>query len=271
MIKENDKIELLTQFCEDWNNRGFNPKLYPVQCVPEKFAEEVVRAQLDYEAENAIALPDDVQNADEFLAWARSFETEDLSKMDVVFLQVAAIDQRDRVTILDVEMTVGNDGYYDPFNHIVIYTILTGFSRRRTWIEPGMLKKREEYIAGDRLDYRNDHAMERVNLFRKGLQAMITAKHKDVQAKIEKQKRNATETEKMQAMIDEIKRHGIATKTLEDKKMMTASIENGKGQIVFKKGGLKCTLTTSSSTKERESFATLVGSLMVTEQKDTAR
>lgn len=254
--------ELLAQFCEDWNNHGFSPKLYPIHCVPEKFAESVICAQLDQEADNSVALPEDVQNADDFLAWAKGFEQKDFRNFDVVFLQVAAVDKNDRVAVFDVEMTVGNEGYYDAFNHIKIHTTLTGFSRRKTWIEPGMLKKHDDYRADSRANHLYDHAEERVRLFRKALQAMITAKHKDVSEKLAKRQKRESENLKMQVMIDEIKSYGIATKELGDKKVLDASVENELGRMIFKKGAVECKITTASNTNERRAFATLIGGLL---------
>lgn len=263
MTDSKTRKDILEEFCVDWNRRSLYPKLYPVHMVPESFAVEVAKAQIDAQGESAIELPDDVQDAEQFLQWARSFEQESpKNRHDIVPLQVAAVDRQNRVAVFATDIDVGPNGYADVFTQIKIETILTGFSRRKAWIDPKMLGDYDKYVSGaSSFTHIGDHAKERMKLFQKSLQAMIKAKLKDVQERMTRDNKKAEENDLLQEVIEDIKAEGIPLKELvEDKVLQFDTIVDGKGAgiLEFKTKGFTCMLTTQSSKEERKGFSAML-------------
>lgn len=253
--------ELLERFCKEWNQFDFYPKLYPVHMVPETFAIDVAKAQIDLEVEKSVELPEDVQDADAFVEWLRGFSV-DSQDLSIVPIQVAAVSRRGQVAVFDLEMSVGPSGYVDNFTDIKVHTMLTGYSRRKTWIDPVMLGRYQEWIESNGKTHLGDHADERIKLFQKALQSMIRAKIKDVEGKVARNNQRNVEKDLMQAMIDEIKDFGVPLKDLEDAKKIRAVIEEGVGTIEFNAQGIECKLTTKSSAVEKKAFADLIQAVM---------
>lgn len=261
MSKRSSMKEVLSQFCEEWNKRDLSLKLYPVFMVPESFAVEVAKAQIDLEVERSVELPDDVQDAEGFLEWARSFE-ENSQGLFVTPLQVAAVDGKNRVAVLDVEMSVGDKGLMDGLTQIVIETVLTGYSRRKTWLFPNMLPQYDKWIESGKTSQLGDHAEERIVLFRNAVRSMIRAKIKDVEQRVIRDKEAEVGAKRLQAMIDEVKGFGVSLQELSEKSVIEVGQEDdGHGHIRFKKDGLACDLSTESTSFERKAFAALLKTL----------
>lgn len=261
MSKKPSVKEVLSQFCEEWNKRDLSLKLYPVFMVPENFAVEVAKAQIDLEVERSVELPDDVQDAEGFLEWARSFE-ENSQGLFVTPLQVAAVDGKNRVAVLDVEVSVGDKGLMDGLTQIIIETVLTGYSRRKTWLFPNMLPQYDKWIESGKTSHLGDHAEERIVLFRNAVRSMIRAKIKDVKERVLREQSAEKDRKLMQAMIDEVKSLGVSLKDLSDDGFIEVEQESYGGYIRFKKGQITCDLFAESTSVERKAFADLIKKLM---------
>ena len=253
--------ECLGKFCDEWNEMDFYPKLYPVHMVPDDFAEEVARAQIDLEVENAVELPEDVQDADAFVKWLRGFSV-DSQDLSIVPIQVAAVSRRGQVGVFDIEVSVGPTGYVDNFTDIKVQTMLSGFSRRKTWIDPVMLGKYKKWIESNRTAHLGDQAEERIDLFKKGLQAMIRAKLKDTKEKVARKNKRDMEADQLQSMIDEFKAMGVPLKDLKDSKALSLGVKEGLGEIEFKSKGIQCKVTTKATGVEKQAFADLISAVL---------
>ena len=252
--------ECLGKFCEEWNELDFYPKLYPVHMVPDDFAEEVAKAQIDLEVESAVELPENVQDADAFVKWLRGFSV-DSQDLSIVPIQVAAVSRRGQVGVFDIEVSIGPSGYVDNFTDIKVQTMLSRFSRRKTWIDPVMLGKYKKWIESNRTEHLGDQAEERINLFKKGLQAMIRAKLKDTEGKVVRKNKRDVEADQLQSMADEFKAMGVPLKSLQENKALDIGVKEGLGEIEFNSKGIRCKLTTKATQAEKKAFADLINAV----------
>lgn len=258
--------QVLEEFCAEWNKRELNPQLYPLHMAPVDVAEALLAAQLDYEAENAIELPEDINDSEAFLHWARSLESTEEQRKDsrnrLEFLRVIAKDAKGRLAAFEAEVSMTPNGRTLHKPHITVQTELANLSRRSTWIEPGMLDEYDRVVSGDVKRQVDHHGHERVELFRKALMAMIRDSFKLAQKTQKDAESRDSERDILQAMIDEIKTHDVPLKELAEKGCLDVGIGilegDPHGAIEFKHGAIGATITTPATTKERTAFARLV-------------
>lgn len=249
--------EGLKMFCEDWNRGDFSVKLYPLNMVPESLAENVAKAQLDVAVDGAVELPKDVHDEASVLEWARNLEAKDLRSTMPVAVQVAAVDKKGRLGVFDVEVSIGPNGYLDSFTDIKVITTLTGFSRRKAWVDPAMLETYANYVkTGRKKSY--DDSEERIFLFQKGVQAMIRDKIKDVGAKVARINHRQLEQDRLEKMKEELLGLGVPMDKLVASKKLESGVFDKIGTIELEGRGFLFRLTTASTRDERMAFAEFV-------------
>lgn len=261
--------DVLSQFCEEWNQRGLNPALFPLQCVPYEIAEDVIRLQIGHDVENAIELPSDISNTDAFVAWARSLEdVTGCSKPDNKRSngQVAAKDRKGRVAVLDVDISMMPVGKFEHKARVEIKTVLANHALRSTLIEPHMLNGYDKAVSGAGASETERFAYDRVELFRKSLLAMLRDLPKEAKKIREKYRLREDENAHLQALVDEIKTYGVPLKALSEDQKLDAGIgldgHSNRGSIHFKVESIDARITTQSNPSERKAFATLVNSII---------
>lgn len=256
--------QTLQEFCDGWNARGFFPRLHPIQMVPISFAKDVTKAQLGIETVNPMVLPVDVDQTPVFRDWAKSFVVKNPSdtKQDIAPFQLAAVDRKNRVGILDIEVSVDREGYVDQFSDLKIMTMLSGYSRRKTWIFPVQLEEYDRYVESGRTAITVKDAEDRIKLVQNSLQSMIRAQLKDVEETSARVNKKDLEKEKLQTLLSELEAQGLPVTAMLEKKEIISDAEAGVGTIVFNGGGsLSCNLTTASTGRERSAFIALVKAL----------
>lgn len=249
--------DLLENFCDHWNRYAFYPKLHPVHYVPETFAHDVAKAQLEG-VDSAMVLPEDVQDAQQVRDWLSGFRVDKKGDISIVPLQVAAVDRRGRMAVLDLDISVNGKGHVDLFSHLNVFTMLSGYSRRKTWIDPKMLKRYDEFLAGGRTESLHAQSEEEITRFHKGMKALITAKLKDVAAREARRDRHAEETERLKDLQVDLHAEGVPVARLLKERRLQAGVEQGPGVMTFKSQGLSCELTTESTPEQRMAFAALL-------------
>lgn len=263
--------QVLEQFCEAWNQRSLNPRLYPMHMAPKGVAEALLSAQID-EVKGAIELPADINNSEEFLAWARSFEVNEGrhdsndKSQGLEFLQVMAKDAKGRAAVFDVDvsMTPAGKTVMTPF--LTVRAYLANLAQRSTWIDPRMLAEYDLVQADPSKENADMHGHERVELFRKALQSMIRESLKQAKQVREEAIKREGETATLQAMIDEVKLYGTPLKALADDGKLEVGVglddQSSLGAIHFEMGGVTAKITTSSSSATREAFANLINAVI---------
>lgn len=249
---------VLGDFCHHWNRRGLYPTLYPVHLVPQSFAEDVAKAQVEGLDADTMALPDDMQSADQVIAWLRGHEVHDKSRVDVRAIQLAVVDRRHRIGVLDLNISFGDQGVHDTLTRIKVFTMLAGFSRRSTWIDPSQLSVLDRYDKSDVNNYLVAQVEERVKLFQKALQSMIKAKIKDVEGKIARKDQAIEQKDRLQALIEALETEGVPVGQMMVDKRLHTDVSQGMGVIEVKTKGISCTLTTEATQQERNAFSAMI-------------
>lgn len=255
---ETTKKAALAQFCEDWNALGRFPTLHVISLVDEALSRQVALAQSEIAPKGTLSLPENPHSATQMTHWITSHQGNDTDDIDLLPLQVVAVDRRGRIGLLDVDVNVGKGGYRDTMTRIQVHTILSGYRLRNTWMDPAMFAAYHDKKSGKDTSYRGEMAEDRIKLFQKSIQAMIKDIIRDAGESQKKAKKKDIAREELQSLIDYLKEHGINTQALAEARRLSIDTDSLPSHLTYQRDGLSVTLMSNADPHEKNAVMTLI-------------